>query len=141
MGRLYYKTNKALLWGRLSYHGVGPARTVPTLWIVLGPLGQSITATGLLAHAAPTVIPKPYSTAMQALAVLYGIPVWGFAIIWLTVAAAITLGTARQHLPFSLCAERDGEARGPYPGQRDCGGAALAGDRVRHAPASLRQVT
>ena len=91
-----------LLWGRLAYHGVGPARTVPTLWIVLGPLGQSITATGLLAHAAPTVIPKPYSTAMQALAVLYGIPVWGFAILWLIVAAAITVRTARQHLPFSL---------------------------------------
>jgi C4-dicarboxylate transporter/malic acid transport protein len=91
-----------LLWGRLAYHGVGPARTVPTLWIVLGPLGQSITATGLLAHAAATVIPKPYSTAMQALAVLYGMPVWGFAIIWMIVAAAITLRTARQHLPFSL---------------------------------------
>ncbi len=91
-----------LLWGRLAYHGVGPARTVPTLWIVLGPLGQSITATGLLAHAAPTVIPKPYSTAMQALAVIYGIPVWGFAILWLILAAAITVRTARQHLPFSL---------------------------------------
>ena len=91
-----------LLWGRLAYHGVGPARTVPTLWIVLGPLGQSITATGLLAHAASTVIPKPYSTAMQALAVLYGIPVWGFAILWLILAAAITLRTARRHLAFSL---------------------------------------
>jgi C4-dicarboxylate transporter/malic acid transport protein len=91
-----------LLWGRLAYHGVGPARTVPTLWIVLGPLGQSITATGLLAHAAATVIPKPYSSAMQAFAVLYGMPVWGFAIIWMIVAAAITLRTARRHLPFSL---------------------------------------
>ena len=81
---------------------MGPARTVPTLWIVLGPLGQSITATGLLAHAASTVIPKPYSTATQALAVLYGTPVWGFAILWLMLAAAITLRTARQHLPFCL---------------------------------------
>jgi tellurite resistance protein TehA-like permease len=26
-----------LLWGRLTQHGPGPARTVPTLWIVLGP--------------------------------------------------------------------------------------------------------
>jgi len=92
----------ALLWGRLAYHGVGPARTVPTFWIVLGPLGQSITAAGLLAHAAPSVIPRPYSTAMQALAVLYGIPVWGFAILWLALAAAITLRAARRHLPFSL---------------------------------------
>ena len=27
----------ALLWARLALHGVGEARMVPTLWIVLGP--------------------------------------------------------------------------------------------------------
>ncbi|HEX3835197.1 MAG TPA: TDT family transporter [Solirubrobacteraceae bacterium] len=91
-----------LLWGRLAYDGVGPARTVPTLWIVLGPLGQSITAVSLLANVAPSVISQPYAGAMQAIAVLYGIPVWGFAIIWLLLAATITLRTARHHLPFSL---------------------------------------
>jgi tellurite resistance protein TehA-like permease len=91
-----------LLWGRLAYHGPGPARTIPTLWIVLGPLGQSITAVGLLANAAPHVAPQPYSTAMQATAVLYGIPVWGFAIIWLLLAATITLRTAQRELPYSL---------------------------------------
>jgi C4-dicarboxylate transporter/malic acid transport protein len=91
-----------LLWGRLVYDDVGPARTVPTLWIVLGPLGQSITAVGLLARAAPSVIPQPYATAMRSTAVLYGMPVWGFAIIWLFLAAAITLHTVRLHLPYSL---------------------------------------
>jgi tellurite resistance protein TehA-like permease len=48
-----------LLWARLAYHGRGPARMVPTLWIVLGPLGQSITAANLLANVAPSVIPAP----------------------------------------------------------------------------------
>jgi tellurite resistance protein TehA-like permease len=91
-----------LLWGRLAIHGVGPARPVPTLWIVLGPLGQSITATGLLGHAASGVIPAPYATAMHAMTVVYGIPVWGFAITWLAIAAIITTRTAREHLPFSL---------------------------------------
>jgi len=91
-----------LLWGRLLYDGVGPAMTVPTLWIVLGPLGQSITAVGVLANAAPSVIPEPYAGTMRATSVLYGAPVWGFAIIWLLLAAAITLRTVRQHLPFSL---------------------------------------
>jgi tellurite resistance protein TehA-like permease len=75
-----------LLWGRLACDGVGPARTIPTLWIVLGPLGQSITAVSLLATAAPFVIPQPYASAMQGAAVLYGIPVWGFAIIWLLLS-------------------------------------------------------
>jgi C4-dicarboxylate transporter/malic acid transport protein len=91
-----------LLWGRLAYDGIGPARTVPTLWIVLGPLGQSITAVGLLGSTAHAVMPEPYSTVMQAASVLYGVPVWGFAITWLVLAATITLHTARHHLPFSL---------------------------------------
>jgi len=71
-------------------------------WIVLGPLGQSITAVGLLGNAAHAVMPEPYSTLMQATAVLYGMPVWGFAVIWLLLATQITLPTARHHLPFSL---------------------------------------
>jgi tellurite resistance protein TehA-like permease len=29
-----------LVWGRLAYHGAGPARTVPTLWIVLARWGS-----------------------------------------------------------------------------------------------------
>jgi C4-dicarboxylate transporter/malic acid transport protein len=91
-----------LLWARLVYHGIGPAGTVPTLWIVLGPLGQSITAISLLATAAHTVIPQPYATALQAAGVLYGMPVWGFAIIWLLIAAGITFRTARRKLPFAL---------------------------------------
>jgi len=91
-----------LLWGRLAYDGIGAARAIPTLWIVLGPLGQSITAAALLGNAAHAVIPQPYSTAMQATALLYGIPVWGFAIMWLLLAATITLRTARRNLPFSL---------------------------------------
>ncbi len=37
-----------LLWFRLIFVDVGPPRMVPTLWIVLGILGQSVTAVGLL---------------------------------------------------------------------------------------------
>jgi C4-dicarboxylate transporter/malic acid transport protein len=91
-----------LLWARLAYHGPGPARTVPTLWIVLGPLGQSITAANLLADVAPGVVPAPYGAALRAMGVIYGVPVWGFAMLWLAIAAAITLKTARDRLPFSL---------------------------------------
>ncbi len=91
-----------LLWGRLTVHGPGPAKLVPTLWIVLGPLGQSITAAALLGAAAPGVIPAPYGTAMAAMGVLYGVPVLGFALLWLALAAAITIKAARAGLPFSL---------------------------------------
>jgi tellurite resistance protein TehA-like permease len=91
-----------LIWNRLALHKIGPARMVPTLWIVLGPLGQSITAANLLGGVAAQALPEPYARALQAFGVVYGVPVWGFALLWAGLAAAITIRTARDHLPFSL---------------------------------------
>jgi C4-dicarboxylate transporter/malic acid transport protein len=90
------------LWQRLVRHSIGPAAMVPTLWIVLGPLGQSITAAGLLGVAARLALPSPYGPAFQALGLVYGVPVWGFAVFWAGLATAITIRAARAHLPFSL---------------------------------------
>ena len=90
------------IWQRLVRHSVGPAALVPTLWIVLGPLGQSITAANLLGGVASLALPHPYSTAFAVFGVVYGVPVWGFAALWAALAAALTIRAARQHLPFSL---------------------------------------
>jgi len=68
---------------------------VPTLWIVLGPLGQSVTAAGALGAAATGVLQAPYAPGAAVFALLYGIPVWGFAMMWLVLAAAITVRAAR----------------------------------------------
>ena len=87
---------------RLGRHGVGPAALVPTMWIGLGPLGQSITAVGLLSTAAAPAIGAVHSSALRDLVLMYGIPVWGFALAWLALAAAITIRTARRRLPFAL---------------------------------------
>jgi C4-dicarboxylate transporter/malic acid transport protein len=90
------------IWYRLAVYKTGEATMVPTLWLVLGPLGQSIAAANLLGSAAGQVLPAPYSTALQAFGVVYGVPVWGFALLWGAIASAITVRTARQRLPFSL---------------------------------------
>jgi C4-dicarboxylate transporter/malic acid transport protein len=90
------------IWNRLVQHQVGPARMVPTLWIVLGPLGQSITAANLLGGVAAQALPQPYAHALLAFGVVYGVPVAGFAVLWGCLAAAVTVRTARDHLPFSL---------------------------------------
>jgi C4-dicarboxylate transporter/malic acid transport protein len=93
------------IWARLVRYKVGAAAMAPTLWIVLGPLGQSVTATSNLAKAARPVLPAPYGTGAAVAALLYGVPVWGFAMLWLVLAAAITLRTARAgggRLPFAL---------------------------------------
>ncbi|MFI7272729.1 TDT family transporter [Streptomyces sp. NPDC049879] len=95
----------AQIWDRLTRYGPGPAGMVPTLWIVLGPLGQSVTAVNALGNAARDVLPRPYAAGAEAFGLLYGLPVWGFAMLWLALAAAVTARTAgatRGGLPFSL---------------------------------------
>jgi C4-dicarboxylate transporter/malic acid transport protein len=91
-----------LIWNRLAVHKTGDATMVPTLWIVLGPLGQSIAAANLLGGVAHQAMPAPYSTALRAFGVVYGVPVWGFALLWGALASAITVRTVREHMPFSL---------------------------------------
>jgi C4-dicarboxylate transporter/malic acid transport protein len=91
-----------LIWYRLTLHKLGAATTVPTIWIVLGWLGQSITAVNLLGGVAPLTLPAPYAVAFQAFALVYGIPVFGFALLWIGLASAVTIRTARDHLPFAL---------------------------------------
>ena len=90
------------LWRRLVRYSVGPAALVPTLWIVLGPLGQSITAANLLGEVAHLALPAPYSTAFAAFGVVYGVPVWGFAALWAGLATALTVRAGRHQLPFGL---------------------------------------
>ncbi|MEV4314063.1 TDT family transporter [Actinocrispum sp. NPDC049592] len=90
------------VWQRLVLHKTGPASTVPTVWIVLGPLGQSITAANLLAQPATTVLPAPYGDAAAAFGLFYGVVTWGFAVLWVVMAAALTLRAARRRLPFAL---------------------------------------
>ena len=91
-----------MIWNRLALGTVGAAAAVPTLWIVLGPLGQSITAANLLGGNAHLAVSGNLAGALEAFGVLYGVPVLGFALMWAALAAAITLRTARQGLPFSL---------------------------------------
>ncbi len=91
-----------LIWGRLVQHHVGPAVMVPTLWIVLGPLGQSITAAGLLGAAAPAILTGANATAAAGFATLYGVITFGFAALWFAIVAAVTLRAIRERMPFAL---------------------------------------
>ncbi len=92
-----------MIWSRLVHHGPPPSDTVATLWIALGPLGQSVTAAGLLADASRTVLPAGDVDDLIGLATVLGVAVWGFAMLWLTLAAAVTLRAARAgDLRFNL---------------------------------------
>ncbi|MDX2525084.1 TDT family transporter [Streptomyces europaeiscabiei] len=91
-----------LVFGRLVTAGPLPLALTPSLFLVLGPLGQSTTAVGNLADAAPGAVPAPYTDGFTALAVLYGVPVMGFALLWLAIAAAMVVRARRRGMGFSM---------------------------------------
>lgn len=78
-----------------------PLALTPTLFLALGPLGQSTTAVGNFADLAPDVVPVPRSAAAAA-AVLYGVPVMGFALLWLGLAGALVLRARRRGMGFTM---------------------------------------
>nr|WP_241265515.1 TDT family transporter [Streptomyces boncukensis] len=82
------------VFSRLTHHGPLPLALTPTLFLVLGPLGQSTTALGNLADAAPG--------DFASLAVLYGVPVIGFALLWLALSTALVVRAARRGMGFAM---------------------------------------
>ncbi|OBJ63263.1 TDT family transporter, partial [Mycobacterium colombiense] len=92
----------AMIWSRLTLYGTSGSARVPTLWIVLGPLGQSITAAGLLGANAALAVDPALAEDLNAFAILYGVPVWGFAVLWIALATALTVRTLRRGMPFAL---------------------------------------
>lgn len=91
-----------LIFARLVHQGPLPLALTPTLFLVLGPLGQSTTAVGQLADVAPGAIGAPYASALGAFAVLYGVPVMGFALLWLALAASMVVRALRGGMTFSM---------------------------------------
>ncbi|MGW0970805.1 TDT family transporter [Streptomyces sp. NPDC002516] len=91
-----------MIFARLVTSGPLPLALTPTLFLVLGPLGQSTTAVGKFADAAPGVVPAPYDQGFALLAVLYGVPVLGFALLWLALAVAMTVRARRQGMGFAM---------------------------------------
>ncbi|MEU6321628.1 carboxypeptidase regulatory-like domain-containing protein [Streptomyces sp. NPDC047009] len=91
----------AMIYGRLVHHEAPTGTVVPTVWIGVGALGQSVTALGALAAVAPSTLPAPYARGTAVFALLGGIVVWGFAMLWLVLAAGLTVRTIRAGLPFA----------------------------------------
>ncbi|MFI8075374.1 TDT family transporter [Streptomyces sp. NPDC086033] len=91
----------SMIYGRLVHHDAPTGTVVPTVWIGLGALSQPITALGALAVAAPSALPAPYPRGSAVFALLGGLVMWGFAMLWLALAAGLTARTIRHGLPFA----------------------------------------
>ncbi|MCX4678417.1 TDT family transporter [Streptomyces sp. NBC_01433] len=91
-----------VVFARLVHQGPLPLALTPTLFLVLGPLGQSTTAVNQLADVAPGAVAAPYASAFGAFAVLYGVPVMGFALLWLALAVAMVVRAVRSGMTFTM---------------------------------------
>jgi C4-dicarboxylate transporter/malic acid transport protein len=91
-----------LIWSRLVQFGSSGSARVPTLWIVMGPVGQSITAAGGLGTAAAATLADPLATGFKVFAVVFGVPMWGFIWLWLPLAVLLTIRARRKQMGFAL---------------------------------------
>ncbi|MDT0464452.1 SLAC1 family transporter [Streptomyces gibsoniae] len=91
----------AMVYSRLVHHDAPTGAVVPTVWIGVGALAQAVTALGALATAAPGALPAPYARGAAVVALLGGLGVWGFAMLWLVLATALTVREIRTGLPFA----------------------------------------
>ncbi|MBD0740801.1 TDT family transporter [Streptomyces sp. CBMA152] len=91
-----------LVFSRLVHEGPLPLALTPALFLVLGPLGQSTTAVNKLADVATGAIDAPYANGLSVFAVVYGVPVIGFALMWLALATAMVVRAARAGMPFAM---------------------------------------
>ncbi|GAS86269.1 tellurite resistance protein-like permease [Mycolicibacterium brisbanense] len=92
----------SMIWSRLTHYGTSGTARVPTLWIVLGPVGQSITAAGLLGTNAALAVDREISAGFGVFSILFGVPMWGFAVLWIALATGLTVRTLRRGMPFAL---------------------------------------
>ncbi|MGW5176697.1 TDT family transporter [Streptomyces sp. NPDC004082] len=91
----------AMVYSRLVHHDAPIGAVVPTVWIAVGALDQAVTALGALSTAAPSALPAPYVHGIAVAALLGGVGVWGFAMLWLVLATALTVREIRRGLPFA----------------------------------------
>jgi C4-dicarboxylate transporter/malic acid transport protein len=90
------------IFARLVTGGPLPLAMTPSLLLVLGPLGQSVTATGAIADAAHGALRAPYASGLADFAILYGVPVIGFALLWFAFALAQVGRALRGGMRFSM---------------------------------------
>ncbi len=92
----------SMIWSRLAHHGTSGTSRVPTLWIVLGPLGQSMTAAGILGNVAKGAVPAEIAHGFELFAVLYSVPIFGFVVLWTCFAVLLTVRARQRHMRFAL---------------------------------------
>lgn len=94
-----------MIYSRLVHGGVPTGTAAPTVWIMLGMIGQSITAVNLLAAHADSVFTgseAPIVMGLKVFGIIYGLAMGGFGCAVFTLATCLTVRAFRRGLPFAL---------------------------------------
>jgi tellurite resistance protein TehA-like permease len=94
----------SMVYSRLTHGGLPATPAIPTVWITLGALGQSITAANVLGAKAGMVFADQPDvvSGLRVFGVAYGSVMAGFAAFVFTLATALTVHGFRRGLTFSL---------------------------------------
>ncbi|HEY4316275.1 MAG TPA: TDT family transporter [Herbaspirillum sp.] len=88
---------------RLFLHGPLPIQATPALFLGLAPFGQAVNAVNNLGDAVVrSGLAAPYGDAFAAFALLFGVPVMGFTLLWLAVSLVMVIRAQMQGMKFSM---------------------------------------
>jgi tellurite resistance protein TehA-like permease len=93
-----------MIYSRLVHRGLPSVQVAPTVWIMLGMIGQSIAAAVLLGSSAHLVFGGDQASIANGLRIFgigYGLVMSGFAAFVFLLAALITVHNARRGMTFS----------------------------------------
>ena len=93
-----------MVYSRLVHAGLPATQAVPTMWITLGMVGQSITAANTLGAKAGGAFGDQPSlvSGLHTFGLVYGWVMAGFAAFIFSLATALTVHALRRSLTFSL---------------------------------------
>jgi tellurite resistance protein TehA-like permease len=93
-----------MIYSRLVHQGLPSAAVAPTVWIMLGMLGQSVTAAVLLGNSSNLVFQgdeAPIASGLRILGIGYGLVMSGFAVFVFILAVSITVHNMRRGMSFT----------------------------------------
>ena len=94
----------SLYYSRLVYSGKLAGGFVPSIWIVIGPIGMSMTISSTL-----PLVTQPFlvtwNSGFHALGIIFAVSMWGVGIWWIVIASLYSLlhlTKKESKIPFSL---------------------------------------
>jgi tellurite resistance protein TehA-like permease len=92
-----------LVMQRLFVYGPLPVQATPALLLGIAPFGQAVNALGNLGdQATKSGIPAPYDSGLKALAIVGGVPIMGFTLLWAAVCVVMLAWAFTKGLKFSM---------------------------------------